>query len=81
MIFVRKKNRMEVTKELKNNKKEILEYLRDRADESVGMVISTYGVNEYKKRAQKINTCVQSSSQNLSQELLQISKAEQWDNN
>lgn len=72
---------MEVTKELKKNKKEILEYLRQRADESAGIVISTYGVTEYKTRAQKINTCVQSSSQNLSQQLLQISKAEQWNNN
>lgn len=44
---------MEVAKELKNKKKEILEYLRQRADESAGIVTTTYGVTEYKKRAKK----------------------------
>ncbi len=69
---------MKVNKTLYNQKKEILHYLRDRAEESYSEICRTYGNNEFKKRAGAINKKVISTSDNIKTMIFQRSISQNW---
>lgn len=46
----------------------------------MGVVMTTHGTTEFKKRATNINKFVQESSQRIAQQLLQLHHREQWTN-
>ena len=71
---------MEVNKELRNKKEELLKYFRNRAEEYANEIIKQYGVSEYKKRASEINNAVKSIREALLDILNQKAKKEQWSN-
>jgi len=65
---------------LQNNKVELLRYLRERSQESAGLVRRTFSETEYKKRANKINKDVQESAKKIEAQLIQLAQNEQWSN-
>jgi len=71
---------MEVNKELRNKKEELLKYFRSRAEEYANEIIKQYGVSEHKKRASEINNAVKSIREALLNILNQKAKKEQWRN-
>ena len=45
---------MNVTKEIRNHKAELLKYFRDRSTEFLSEVTGEFGNTEYKKKAKKL---------------------------
>jgi len=69
---------MNIDKKLYCKKEVILHYLRDRASESYGEIIKTYGVQDFKKRARAINKAIRTTTQNLKTIIIQRSMAQSW---
>lgn len=65
----------------KKGKEDLLIYFRERADESLGEIKQTYGVNEYKERAKAVNDAINETRNNLLKVLLAKAKKEGWRNN
>jgi len=71
---------LRIDKNLKNNKIELLCYLRNRASESAELVKKSFSESEYKKRAKKINQYVQESAKKVEVQLIQLARNELWTN-
>lgn len=70
---------MNITKELYKDKNIVLQYLRDRASESYGETIRTYGVADYRKRAGAINKAIKKTALYLRTIVIQRSIAQNWE--
>lgn len=71
---------MEVNKDLKYKKAELLNYFRDRAEESLGQVKLKYGERDFKERASAINKFLVQTKDNFVIALLQKATNESWSN-
>lgn len=71
---------MEITKNIRNSKLELLQYFRDRSNEFLSEVNSEYGNTEYKKKAKKLNTLLVKARTTLVEIIEQKAKKENWKN-
>ena len=71
---------MEISKDIKNKKTELLKYFRDRSNEFLAAVNEEYGNTEYKKKAKKLNTLLVKARITLIEIIEQKSKRENWTN-
>lgn len=69
---------MNIDENLHSRKEEVLNHLRERAQESYGEVIRTYGESEYKKRAGAINKRIIASADNIKTIILQKAITHNW---
>lgn len=69
---------MNINRNLHQNKNEILRYLRDRAAESYGEIITIYGERNFKQRVGAINTAIVKTTQNLKTIIIQRSLSQSW---
>ena len=56
---------MKIDKKLKDNKKELLSYFRNRADEVISEIQLTYGQTQYREQATAVNKALVETKQNL----------------
>ncbi len=70
---------MNVDRNLFERKDEILSYMRDRAEESYGEIVRTFGDAEYKKRASGINKKIITTTQNIKAIILQRALSQNWE--
>ena len=71
---------MEVTKILKNNKAELLEYFRNRASEFLTGIRQKFADTEPEKRARAINECLRQAKDTLITTILQTAEKDKWTN-
>jgi len=71
---------MEINKEIRNNKAELLSYFRDRSNEFLAVVNEEYGNTEYKKKAKKLNTLLVKSRSTIVEIIEQKAKKDNWTN-
>ena len=71
---------MNIDKNLKNNKKELLDYFRNRASEFLVQIKSQFSETEFSKRASAINRALNQTKDNLITTLLQEAEKEHWTN-
>lgn len=71
---------MELDKNIKNRKGELLDYLRNRASECLTVIKEKYSQAEYEKRGRAINECLNETKESLITTLLQKSEREDWTN-
>lgn len=71
---------MNIDKNIKNNKEELLSYFRDRASEFLAQIKVQYSETEFGKRASAINRALNQTKDNLITTLLQQAEKEKWTN-
>lgn len=71
---------MDIGKNLKNNKCELLAYFRSRAGEIEGELALQYSVSDYRKKASALNRAIIQSKNNLLSILEETARAQQWTN-
>ena len=71
---------MDISKEIRNNKAELLGYFRDRSNEFLAVVNEEYGNTEYKKKAKKLNTLLVKSRSTIVEIIEQKAKKDNWTN-
>ncbi len=69
---------MNINRKLYKQKNLILHYLRNRAAESYGEIITVHGEHDFKKRARSINKAIKNTTQNLRTIIIQRSMAQSW---
>jgi hypothetical protein len=69
---------MNIDRTLKDNKKELLSYFRDRASESLTTIKQKYAESQPDKRAGAINEALNETKQNLISTILQTADRELW---
>ena len=70
---------MKITKNLKNNKSELLRYFRSRAEEEFGVISSEYSLSQYKKKTRAMNHFLQDSRDTIISSIESIAQSEKWD--
>ena len=70
---------MDITKELRYNKAELLSYFRSRSNEIINELTLQFG-DDYKKKASALNKEIIRSKENLLSILLDVAKEESWTN-
>lgn len=71
---------MNIDKSLKNSKKELLAYFRDRGSESLAEIRRTYGSTQFKEQAGAINKALVEAKESLIITLIQKADSEKWSN-
>ncbi|MBF8456845.1 hypothetical protein IV494_06570 [Kaistella sp. G5-32] len=71
---------MNIDKNIKERKQELLAYFRDRASEFLAQIKTQYSETEFGKRASAINRALNQTKDNLITTLLQQSEKEKWTN-
>jgi hypothetical protein len=71
---------MEINKQLRNKKQELLRYFRSRAQETLSELALQYSAADYKKKAQAVNHAIIQSKDNLITILLETARRENWTN-
>ena len=69
---------MNVNKDIRYSKAELLKYFRDRSSEFLSEVNGEYGNTEYKKKAKKFNTLLVKARNTLIEIIEQKAKKENW---
>ena len=69
---------MNIGKELKYSKHELLAYFRNRANEILSELSLSYSAADYKKKAKALNTALQQSKKHIIDILLETAKRERW---
>lgn len=69
---------MNVDKKLKDNKKELLAYFRDRANEAFNVIKQKFAETQSEKRGEAINKSLNKTKQQLIATLLQQAEKENW---
>jgi len=60
------------------SKENLLNYFRERAQESLDEISITYGVNQFKQRAKELNTAINKTEESLKKTFLQFSNNQNW---
>lgn len=71
---------MEITKDIRNNKAELLQYFRDRSNEFLAEVNNDFGNTKFKKKARKLNTLLIKARVTLIEIIEQKARRESWTN-
>jgi len=69
---------MDINKNLRNNKTDLLKYFRSRSDEFLSDIKETYGSSQYKQRATAINKSLIETRESLISTLLQQATKGKW---
>lgn len=80
MYFCKKQKKMNIDKNLKKKKTELLSYFRSRSKEILCELALEYSAIDYKKKASALNKAIQQSKDNLLSILQETAKKEQWTN-
>lgn len=70
---------MDITRELKNNKSELLRYFRLRAEEEFGVISTEYSANQFKEKTRLMNRFLQESRDTILSSLESVAQEESWD--
>lgn len=71
---------MDITKDLKSKKNELLNYFRNRSNEILSELALQYSISDYKKKASALNKEIIRSKDNILSILIETAKNEQWTN-
>lgn len=71
---------MDITREIKSNKTELLTYFRNRSNEIVSELDLNYSATDFKEKASAFNKKIIRSRDNLISILLETAKNENWSN-
>ena len=71
---------MNITKEIANDKQQLLKYFRDRSSEFLAEVNGEYGNTQYKDKAKKLNTLLVKARTTIIEIIEQKGKKENWTN-
>lgn len=71
---------MEIVKNLRYKKDELLEYFRNRSNEILSELALQYSASDYKKKASAFNKEIIKSRDNLLSILLETARSERWAN-
>ena len=71
---------MDITKELKSNKNELLSYFRNRSNEILSELALQYSASDYKKKASALNKEIIKSRDRLLSILEETARNERWKN-
>lgn len=71
---------MEINKQLKHNKRELLSYFRSRSNEILAELALEYSATDYKKKASALNKAIGKSRDNLIAILEEKARYEHWSN-
>ena len=71
---------MEIYRNIRTSKEEVLSYFRDRSTEFLSEVDNEFGNNQYKEKAKKLNTLLVRAKTTLVEIVEQKSKKEDWTN-
>lgn len=71
---------MDITRELRLRKKELLDYFRNRSNEIMSELALQYSATDYKKKASALNKGIIKSKDNLLSILLETARMERWTN-
>jgi hypothetical protein len=72
---------MNIDKNIKDKKQELLAYFRDRATEFLSQIKTKFAETQSDKRARAINEALNQTKNNLITTLLQQAEKEKWTNN
>gem|GEM_PF-181342 len=76
----RAKLKMNITRELKSRKSELLSYFRSRSNEILSELTLQYSVTDYKQKASALNKAIIKSKDNLLSILIETARGEHWTN-
>lgn len=71
---------MEIDKDLRYRKPELLRYFRDRSNEIIGELALQYPAADYKKKALAFNRAINRSKDNIVSILIEVARNENWSN-
>lgn len=71
---------MNISKDLRYNKEELLNYYRSRSNEILSELSLQYSIADYKKRASALNKAIIKSKDNIVSILIETAKKENWTN-
>ena len=71
---------MEINKDIRYAKEQLLQYFRSRATEFLSEIQLRYGSTQYKKQASAINKSLIISKENLLENVMQKAGREAWTN-
>lgn len=71
---------MEINKQLRYNKEELLDYFRNRANEILSDLALKFAPENFKEKAKEVNHAIIKSKDNLIDIVLKVSKNEKWSN-
>ena len=71
---------MDITRELRLRKRELLDYFRNRSNEIMSELALQYSATDYKKKASALNKGIIKSKDNLLSILLETARMERWTN-
>ncbi|NHB70283.1 hypothetical protein [Perlabentimonas gracilis] len=71
---------MEIDKNIRHSKKNLLEYFRDRSNEFIAEVDSEFGATQFKQKAKNLNTLLVKAKTTLIEITEQKAKKENWTN-
>ena len=76
----REKLKMNITRDLKSRKNELLSYFRSRSSEILSELTLQYSATDYKKKASALNKAIVKSKDNLLSILIETARSEHWTN-
>lgn len=71
---------MNISKDTRNDKADLLQYFRDRSNEFLAEVNNAYGNTAFKKKSKKLNTLLVKARRTLIEIIEQKAKRENWTN-
>lgn len=70
---------MDITKDIKNDKEELLRYFRSRAEEELNELSSEFATNQYKEKTRVMNRFLQNSRDSIISAIKMVADEEKWD--
>lgn len=70
---------MDITRDLKSSKIELLRYFRSRAAEEFGVLSSDFSANQFKEKTRAMNRFLQESRDTIISSVESVAKDEEWD--
>lgn len=69
---------VEFSSDFYTSKEDLLNYFRERAQESLDEIGITYGVNQFKQRSKELNTAINKTEDSLKKTFIQFAKSQEW---
>lgn len=69
---------VEFSSDFYTSKEDLLNYFRERAQESIDEISLMYGVNQFKQRAKELNTAINKTEDSLKKAFWQFAKSQKW---
>lgn len=69
---------VEFSSDFYTSKEDLLNYFRERAQESLDEIGITYGVNQFKQRSKELNTAINKTEDSLKKTFIQFARSQEW---